>query len=139
MALTQLLLTTVAVRAQVPQLAELGSTWQTVRVCRPSAAWTQPCPAGGGLDKKTCADYGCCSGGPSGKSCFAPNGDQRPSGEQDVFAAGQAVPAIAQPGAALSVDSGADLLGVQCFDAPPFAGQCGPLSFGQLSIDGAPS
>ena len=60
-------------------------------------------------------------------------------GEQDVFAAAQAVPAIAQPGAALSVDSNADLLGIQCFDAPPFAGQCGPLTFGQLSLDGVPS
>lgn len=123
-------------QAQVPNLAELTSTWQPVRVCRASAP-TQPCPAGGSLDKKTCADYGCCF---SGTTCFAPNGHERLSGgDQEVFAAAQAVPALAQPGAALSVDSSADLLGIQCFDAPPFAGQCGPLTFGQLSLDGVPS
>jgi hypothetical protein len=127
---------TTPARAQIPVLAELGSTWQSVRVCRPSAP-TQPCPAGGSLDKKSCADYGCCF---NGKTCFSPNGHQQlGDGKQEVFAAAQAVPAIAQPGAALSVDSNADLLGVQCFDAPPFAGQCGPLSFGQLSVDGVPS
>eukprot|EP01047_Picozoa_sp_COSAG01_P057488 COSAG01_NODE_6650_length_3563_cov_2.465358_1_plen_808_part_00 len=138
MVLTLLLTTAAATRAvaQVPSLAELGSTWQPVRVCRASAP-TQPCPAGGNLGKKACADYGCCF---DGRSCFAPNGDQPPNGSQQVFAAGQAVPAIAQPGAALSVDSGADLLAVQCFDAPPFAGVCGgPLTFGQLHLDGAPS
>ena len=135
-----LLLGTIALsgHAQVPELESLSSTWQPVRVCRPAAAKLLPCPAGAGLDPTACADYGCCHDG--GAQCFLPNGDDRlVAGSQQVFAANQAVPAIAQPGAALAVDSGGDLLGVGCFDAPPFAGTCGPQAFGSLSIDGVHS
>eukprot|EP01043_Picozoa_sp_COSAG02_P020711 COSAG02_NODE_1027_length_15115_cov_118.186867_8_plen_495_part_00 len=125
------------VAAQVPTIEELSSTWQLVRICRPAATKLLPCPAGVGLDAQACADYGCCHDRQSAQ-CFLPNGEDRlaAGGPQEVFAANQAVPAIAQPGGALAVDNGGDLLGVGCFDAPPFAGTCGPESFGTLSIDG---
>jgi hypothetical protein len=127
----------VPARAQVPALQSLSSTWQPVRFCRPGGA--AMCPAGGTLDAKACADYGCCHDG--GTRCYAPNGEDRLSigTAQEVFAANQAVPAIAQPGAALSVDSSGDVLGVMCFDAPPFAGTCGPHSFGLVRLDNTSS
>ena len=120
-----------------------------------------PCDAGGGLDARTCGDYGCCAapkelqkaGAPI---CYMPNGQSRGSTNQSEFGAdpwlndGQAVPAISQPRALLAIDWTADVLGVECFAAPPLVGNCkspggglllphGGSSFAALSVDGAPS
>ena len=122
--------------AQVPPIEELASTWQPVVMCRPhAAAALQPCDAGGGLAARECGDFGCCAlphGLQSGGEpiCYAPNGGSRGSANQTAFGAdpwlndGQAVPALSQPGALLSIDWGADLLGVECIASPPFVGSC---------------
>ena len=147
--------------AQVPPVEALASQWVPVRMCRPHASPLLPCDAGGDLDARTCGDFGCCAmpkgGGPSGApACYMPNGGSRGSANQTAFGAdpwlndGQAVPALAQPGALLSIDWGADLLGVECFASPPFVGSCkspggglllphGGSSFATLSVDGTPS
>jgi hypothetical protein len=148
--------------AQVPAVEELASLWQPVRMCRPlAAAPLTPCDAGGDLDARTCGDYGCCAvpaalhkaGAPI---CYMPNGESRGSANQTAFGAdpwlndGQAVAAMSQPRALLAVDWTADLLGVECFAAPPLVGNCkspggglllkhGGPSFASLSVDGAPS
>ena len=147
--------------AQVPPVEALASQWVPVRMCRPHATPLLPCDAGGDLDARTCGDFGCCAmpkgGGPSGApACYMPNGGSRGSANQTAFGAdpwlndGQAVPSLAQPGAMLSIDWGADLLGVECFASPPFVGSCkspggglllphGGSSFATLSVDGTPS
>ena len=117
-----------AARAQVPAVEELGSTWQPVRMCRPhptDGVPLQPCNAGGSLDPKSCADFGCCSlpsKGAHGPDCYAPNGGSPGSADQAAFGASQAVVSMSQPGGALSADRTGDLLGVECFSAPPFSG-----------------
>ena len=157
-----LLLLAAQAAAQVPPIERLASSWVPVKVCRPfaSSAPLRPCDAGRALDARTCGDYGCCAlpkGGPAGApACYAPNGGSRGSANQTAFGAdpwlndGQAVASLSQPGAILSVDWSADLLGVTCFAAPPFVGSCGSpggglllrhggSSFAALSVDGAPS
>ena len=126
-----------------------------------AAAPRAACDAGGGLDARACGDYGCCAL-PKGLQqagepiCYMPNGGSRGSANQSAFGAdpwlsdGQAVAAISQPRALLSIDWTADLLGVECFAAPPLVGNCkspggglllphGGSSFAALSVDGAPS
>eukprot|EP01052_Picozoa_sp_SAG31_P056331 SAG31_NODE_16069_length_724_cov_1.464000_1_plen_166_part_10 len=139
------------VTAQVPAIEELGSLWQPVRMCRPlAAAPLEPCDAGGGLDARTCGDYGCCAlpaglQKPGAPICYMPNGDSRGSTNQSAFGAdpwlndGQAVPAISQPGALVAIDWTADLLGVECFAAPPLVGNCKSPGGGLLLPHGGPS
>ena len=149
--------------AQVPDLEQLSSTWQAVRMCRPHAADVLPCPAGGNLsttpwgpgDGTPCEDAGCCvmpSDGPAtAPRCFAPNGDSLGSRKnQTAYGAFQQAPSLSQPGATLSVDYQGDVLGIDCFTAPPYAGKCGDPggglllphageSFGLLTVDGVAS
>jgi hypothetical protein len=163
-------------QAQVPRIEELASAWTPVRICRPHTAGQplQPCYAGGDLPARACGDYGCCalpahaaataaahSTGPTpppAPACYMPNGGSAggAGANQSAFGAdpwlndGQAVPSLSQPGALLSIDWGADLLGVECFASPPLVGNCkspggglllphGGPSFAQLSVDGVPS
>lgn len=144
-----LMMTTAA--AQVPTIEELSSTWQLVRMCRPhSNAPLKPCNAGGNLDAKSCADFGCCViPNTNGLTCFAPNGESLGYVGQKAYGgtSQQAVPSFSQPGAGMSVDWKGDLLGIECFTAPPLSGSCrahvgggGYLpSFGQLTVNGVAS
>ena len=113
--------------AQVPTIEELSSTWQPVRMCRPhSSAPLKPCNAGGDLDAKSCADFGCCViPKTDGLTCFAPNGGSLGYIGQKAYGgtSQQAVPSFSQPGAALSVDWKGDLMGIECFTAPPLSGR----------------
>eukprot|EP00039_Didymoeca_costata_P008100 m.107877 g.107877 ORF g.107877 m.107877 type:complete len:116 (+) comp13947_c0_seq7:479-826(+) len=75
--------------------------------------------------------------------CYEPNHPTTLPSNAQYYAASQAIPSFSQPQGTLAADGGGDILGIDCYTAPPFSGSCSNgngglrgVGFGTLAVAG---